>query len=50
MSRMNAVESVESRVRYEEAEMEIIQFSYVTDILTSSSPFDENQGEWDSQI
>ena len=50
MKKTNTVRCERPKLIYVKAEIEIIEFDCNTDILTSSLPIDENQGEWDSQI
>lgn len=50
MKKTNTVRCEKSKLIYVEAQMEIIKFDSYADILTTSLPVDENQGEWDPQI
>ena len=50
MKKTNTVRCEKPKLSYVEAQIEIIKFDCDADILTTSSPFDENQGEWDPQI
>ena len=49
MNQTRTVMCAASKMIYEEAQMDIIEFACNTDILTTSLPIDENQGEWDPQ-